>query len=108
MRLDNLQSTQIHHIVECLNKAGNTFKVYEVFDKESNMIGYFIINPTSGYIAQVETTEGDWVEVFHGIGQICQTVRINNVRDDRISLRNFLSKTGFQNTINQIKMEMQL
>jgi ribosomal protein S18 acetylase RimI-like enzyme len=92
-----------------ISMAGETYKAYNVFKKNKDEpIGYFIINPLNGYIAQLESKNNNWKSLFEGISQIQKEVRINNVKENRKQLLSYLKELKFENTINQIEMEMNI
>lgn len=94
---------------ETIRKAGEIYSVFSVYEKRGgNLIGYFIINQYNGYVAQVETVNGAWKQLFSGIGKIHKAIRINNIAEDRSDLLYFLKKINFENSINQIEMTMNL
>jgi GNAT superfamily N-acetyltransferase len=111
---DIVQYEAYHHYswdntYETISKAGKSYMVYNVFTKNENEpVGYFIINPSNGYIAQLESKNNNWKSIFDGISQIHQEVRINNVKENRTHLRSYISDLNFDNTINQIEMEMKI
>ncbi len=95
--------------LETIRKAGNQYKFFKVFDSlEKNYLGYFIIDTSSGYIAQLESKTKVWSHIFDGISQLNSSVRINNVREDRKDLIKYLNILNFDNTIDQIEMEMDI
>jgi len=88
-------------------KAGETYKTYVVFDlKDFDPQGSFIINPDTGYIAQLGVNDEKWGILFDGISQISKEIRINNVHESRKDLINYLNDIGIKNTIDQFEMEM--
>lgn len=89
-----------------IQKARDTYEVYTV--QNNNEIGYFIINPKNGYLAQIESKAGEWENIFSGISQIQKKVKIINIKENRVSLISYLKNSGFNNTINQIEMEMKI
>ncbi len=95
--------------METIRRAGASYQVYEVYKGSGKTaMGYFIINPDNGYVAQLEALDGDWEGVFDGISQIQTQVRINNVKEDRAQLISYLTKMNVENTFNQFEMEMEM
>ena len=94
---------------ETIAIAGDTYQTYKVFLKDqTKSIGYFIINPLNGYIAQLESKNHQWDYIFSGICQISKEIKINNIKDDRVQLLSYIEKIKLTNTINQIEMEMDI
>ena len=90
-----------------IGMSGETYKIYIVYGKdEVESIGYFIINTLNGYIAQLESKNNNWETLFEGLSQIHKEIRINNIKEDRVQLRSYLTELNFENTINQIEMEI--
>jgi len=74
-----------------ISKAGSMYKNYLVYEQADNsLLGYFIINPENGYLAQLElddeqqgVNEGEkWASLFRAIAQVNTAIRINNIRED--------------------------
>ena len=92
-----------------VRKAGELYISYKVLDSESKtVVGHFIMNPKNGYIAQLETYDGNWNQVFAGIHQISDTIKINNVHESRTELIGYLNQVGIPNVIDQFEMEMKI
>jgi len=92
-----------------IQKAEVAYKVFEVFDAPtSSPAGYFIINPSNGTIAQLETKTKNWPLLFDGISQVCSEIRIINIHENRIGLLNYLQASPLQNHLDQFAMEMSL
>ena len=95
--------------ISTIKKAGAAYKTYEVFDlNNEDSEGYFIINPKTGYIAQLESSKSNWEAIFSGIALVNKDIRINNVLSTREDLIHFLKSAGIENTIDQFEMEMKL
>ena len=64
-------------------KLLKTSLIVLMYSKRQNKIGYVIINPKSGTIAQFDLTNSskasDWLKLFSGIKSIIPTVKINNI-----------------------------
>jgi ribosomal protein S18 acetylase RimI-like enzyme len=94
------------------NSPIGTYRCYEVFNLEQEKIGFFVINPSSGYLPQFEiyqtSLSENWHLLFDGIAQISRVVKINNVDAKRTDQRTVLVDLGLENTINQYEMEREL
>lgn len=97
------------HSNEALEKISHTYDVYNVSRIGAETSGYFIMNPQSGYLPQVELTgeetAADYDLLFGGISLLRNNVRINNVDADRILFREALLRNGLENHIDQFEME---
>jgi GNAT superfamily N-acetyltransferase len=99
------------NVSNAVKAAGDIYQTYTVSDEKGNNIGYFVINPLNGYLAQFEVLNGkpeDWKILFSGISTISQNIRINNVDEQRKELVNTLLSLGLENHIDQYEMEMSL
>lgn len=87
----------------------NTYEQYEVF-KEQKAIGFFIINPQSGYLPQFEIHDSanpsHWQDLFDGIAQINRSLKIINVDARRTKLLEQLDQLALENNINQYEMDL--
>lgn len=98
-----------NNTLETIIANESVYDSYKVFGgPKTELIGYFVINPKSGYVAQLESIFGGWTKVFEGISQVNKSIRINDIDDTRIELLNFLNNHGFTNTVDQFEMEMML
>ncbi len=91
-------------------KASNgIYKTYLVTDCTYNSIGFFVIHPFSGYLAQLEVNQplerANWKKLFAGIRKISKTLKINNVDHRRVELLTILPELGLENHVNQFEME---
>ncbi len=91
-----------------IKRAGKIHQCYYIMTANEEAMGYFIINPRSGYISQVESFTGDWAPIFNAIGSYFRNFKINNIHSDRIELIQFLQYSGMENTINQYYMTMDM
>lgn len=89
-------------------RSGEIYRTYLVKDNNNDEKGYFIINPASGYIPQLECLNGRTGSVLRSIAGISREVRINNIDERRTDLIDTLIDHGLTNTINQYEMEMHL
>lgn len=97
------------HRNEAINLARKNYKAYS-FQCETGA-GYFILNPGTGYLAQLEIepeTAENYMQLLSGIRKISSAVRINNVDSRRILLRESLVKASLDNTVDQFQMRMGL
>lgn len=87
------------------------YEYYKVFSAESE-IGFFIIKPKDGMIAQIElyvpAIAENWNLLFAAIQSISKNVRMNNVDDRREDLIEGLKTVGLENHISQFEMEMMI
>ncbi|WP_282160359.1 GNAT family N-acetyltransferase [Ulvibacterium marinum] len=80
-----------------------------VVHKGSNRESYFVVNATTGYLAQFEVlveNEYSWERLFSAIAQISKTVKINNVDGTLNQKIDFLNHIGLINTVDQFEMEL--
>jgi len=96
---------------EAIDKSEeSTYQTFEVFDFKSQKIGFFVINPQSGYLPQFEIYERSrvqhWQVLFDGVAQIAEDIKINNVDVRRKSLVEALLGLGLRNNINQFEMQL--
>ncbi len=96
------------HTNDALAQLETEYETYFVVDNEHKILGYFIINPTNGRLAQVELETGGYDTITTAISQINKEVRIVNVDDRRVDLIENLLANGLENTINQYEMEMDI
>jgi len=90
------------------NAVSNRYQIFEVL-YNNQAIGFFVIHPESGYLAQFEcysTPSASWERLFDGIGQINTTLKIININTQRTELITALEGLGLQNSINQFEMLM--
>ncbi|MFK7936904.1 MAG: GNAT family N-acetyltransferase [Saprospiraceae bacterium] len=84
------------------------FKYYELQEAGAK-IGYFIINPTNGYLAQFELsayTPQNQALLTAAVSSIGEQIRINNVGAAMDNKINWLEAVGLKNTVDQYEMEM--
>ena len=112
----NINVNRDHHYAwECQRNAvilsGRNYSTREVYAKKQK-IGYFIIDVNNSYLVQYELYQPDntehWIYLFQGIRSMCPTIKINNVDVARTKLIAFLNASGFQNTIKQYEMYMDI
>lgn len=79
---------------------------YTVRDENLNdLIGHFILQPSSGRVVHLHADHNQWESLFDGIFNIVDSVKVNNVPNERIALRHFLDRNA-RNSINQYYMTM--
>lgn len=93
---------------DALLQPGNVYEAYTVMGDEHKILGYFVIDPTKGMLAQIEADAKDFPTFATAIHQISKEVRIVNVDDRRTDLIENLLANGLENSINQYEMEMSI
>lgn len=98
------------HTIESLRRAGSMYKVFAVYNRADEKIGFFVINPENGYIPQAglfpaNSSEDNWNQLMKSIGNISASIKMNNVDDRREELISTLERHGLENFINQYEME---
>lgn len=97
------------HSNEALQKISSSYEAYEVSRSNQPAVGYFIINPQSGYLAQFEITtpenDADYDLLLGGIALLKSNVRTNNLDAARTGHYNALLRNGLENHIDQFEME---
>jgi len=100
------------HCNEGIQKAGDAYQCYEVFNTTDFPIGFFIINTSINYIAQLELyaekNDANWNLLFSGIRKLKSSIRLNNIDQRRETLVAQLLRAGLENHINQFEMEMKI
>ena len=85
------------------------YSYFEVLDSTSH-IGYFIINPNSGNLAQFDLieskNESHWQILFAAIESVKTNIKINNVFNNLTDKVQAIKKTGLNNVIDQYEMEL--
>jgi len=94
------------------NSPKGMYVCYEVLNLEQEKIGFFVVNPSSGYLPQFEiykpNVSENWSLLFDGIAQISRVLKINNVDAKRRAQRSVLVSLGLENTLNQYEMERKI
>ncbi|WP_422860738.1 GNAT family N-acetyltransferase [Flagellimonas sp. S174] len=106
-RTDQSQYSWDNHIQTV---RSGPFVVY-VVHRGSDWESYFVINPTTRYLAQFEVlteTECSWERLFSAIAKISKTVKINNVDQSLKYKIDFLNHIGLTNTVDQYEIELLL
>ena len=88
-------------------KTGN-FKYYLVLS-DNMAVAYFIIDPSNGYVAQLEVlspTQTAWNRLFEAIHSISKHIKINNIDTKRSIKVRQMRSFGLTNTIDQFEMLM--
>lgn len=93
-----------------IRASGSIYKSYLLSDEVKRPVGFFVIQPFSGYLAQFEVNKPsekeDWKKLFAGIASISKTVKINNVDARRKEILSLLPELGLENHVDQYEMEM--
>lgn len=93
---------------EALLLLKDSYTTYTVHHPDKKLIGYFVINPTNGTLAQIESSSENIPLLLSGIQQVATSIRIVNVDESRMDLIQNLLNCGLENIINQFEMEMAL
>lgn len=89
-------------------------KEYDCWEMTNNteLIGYFIVHPTSGTITQLEVENQDWSKygaaLFNKIATIQSKVKINNLDEKDYAKIEYLQAVGLKNTIDQYEMKLKI
>jgi ribosomal protein S18 acetylase RimI-like enzyme len=94
-----------------IKASGSIYKSYSVKDESGTDAGFFIMNPSSGYVVQFEPN-GDHPskasQLLAGVNNIANVVKINNVDTNRTYITSSFLKAGLENFIDQYEMHMML
>ncbi|MBX2876105.1 MAG: GNAT family N-acetyltransferase [Saprospiraceae bacterium] len=90
-----------------IQTAGSIYTTYRVKNGGQD-IGFFIVNPKNGYLAQYEASSEDFPSLLAAVQSIHPTVRINNVDKERAETILFLLAAGLDNHIDQYEMVMKI
>jgi GNAT superfamily N-acetyltransferase len=88
-------------------EKGN-YKYFHVI-VDNQIQSFFVMNPTKGYIAQLEVfdqTELSWNTLFSAIQSLYKDVRINNIDGRLVDKIKAVQSAGLKNTVNQYEMEL--
>jgi ribosomal protein S18 acetylase RimI-like enzyme len=94
-----------------IKASGSLYKSYKVMDSGGQESGYFVINPLSGYVAQLDavTTSTDQaLKVLSGMASVANVVKINNIDTSRTPIISALLKAGLDNFIDQYEMQLSI
>jgi len=94
--------------IDAIQNSGDSYQAYSPVNGKGLPIGFFIIDPTTGYLAQLESSTENFDYLINGIAQVSEQVKLNNVDERRQELIQNLTNAGFTNTIDQYEMEMML
>jgi hypothetical protein len=118
MRRVSLEDVEIygndmHYSWDNTNKtietASEIYEAYVVLEQDSyTENGYFIINSEIGYVAQLDSFNKSWDQLFACISTISQQIKIVNIDVARYQLISYLEEKNAANVINQFEMEMTL
>ncbi|WP_422106150.1 GNAT family N-acetyltransferase [Winogradskyella sp.] len=88
--------------------AKGNYQYYHVYAADE-IKAYFVMDATSGYVAQFEVL-GDaplqWKILFTAIKSINREIRINNIDDRLTNKMRMVEAFGLENTFNQYEMEL--
>jgi ribosomal protein S18 acetylase RimI-like enzyme len=95
---------------ETLARTATSYRIRKVFAgaNTADWIGYYLLNPENGYIAQLEARSGFAATVLAGVQRHCASVKIHNVAAERTGLIEQLTRSGLDNTVNQYEMSLAL
>ena len=108
-KLINQQFYSWDNLKKAIEILKDEFRFFYVFEKDKE-VGYFILNPNNGYLAQFEWLKNNDnhspQKLFEGIRQINAKIRINNI-DARLEAKiEAVETAGLKNTIDQYEMEL--
>lgn len=93
-----------------INALKSVYKAYKVTEATTKDVGFFVIQPLSGYLPQFEldqpSEKENWQKLFAGISSVNNTLKINNVDSRREELIRMLPEFGLENHVDQYEMEM--
>lgn len=97
------------HTREAIKASGENYETFIALNADGEELGYFTINAHTGYVARLEKTPfATYEDITEAIKQFTKEVKINNVDETRIHLRNYLMQAGLNNNIDQFEMEMEI
>ena len=97
------------HTREAVTASGENYETFIVLSVDAKELGYFTINAQTGYVARIEKRQfGTYEDIIEAINQLTKEIKINNVDESRIQLRNHLMQAGLNNFIDQFEMEMKI
>lgn len=94
-----------------IKASGDIYKSYKVTDEGGSEAGFFVMNPSSGYVAQFEPSDSHpqkGSQLLAGMSTITSAVKINNVDTNRTYVISSLLKAKLENFIDQYEMHMML
>lgn len=94
------------HTHASLARVEEIYVVEEVLDTQGEILGWYVLNPTNGYLAQIESPAQRWEELFGALRRRTQFLKINNVAEERTKLIQALQSAGLNHTVDQFEMEM--
>lgn len=86
------------------------FSYFEVY-KNDEALAYFVINPSNGYIPQMDVYKNQemaWDILANGIAQVTPKVKINNVDSSLTEKLECIHKLGIKHVVDQYEMELDL
>jgi ribosomal protein S18 acetylase RimI-like enzyme len=97
------------HTSTTIKALEDAYKTYKVSSKQGHDIGFFVINPGTGYLAQMEPATDQTenaMQLLAGVASVSGTVKVNNVAAERKHIITALEQAGLDNFINQYEMQM--
>lgn len=85
------------------NRIEDLSDFYQLYYQDKN---YFVINPESGYVAQLESKDSNWQGLFNEMAKYSGVLKINNVDENRKDLIEFLNASQLTNVIDQYEMSL--
>jgi RimJ/RimL family protein N-acetyltransferase len=99
------------HVRKAILLQENQYELYEVAQDQEG-IGYFIINPHTGYLAQFDLNDRrlpmHWTLLFEGIAQVSSKLKILNIDVQEHAKIQIMEYLGLDNYIDQYEMELTL
>lgn len=87
----------------------DVYEAYVVLEQDGELDnGYFVINTEIGYVAQLDSFNKSWDQLFSCISTLCPQIKIVNIDAARYQLISYLDEHDATNVINQYEMEMTL
>ncbi len=97
------------HTSTTIRAMEDAYKTYKVSSKQGHDIGFFVINPATGYLAQMEPSTDQTenaLQLLAGVANVSGTIKVNNVAASRKHIISALEQAGLDNFINQYEMQM--
>lgn len=99
------------HVRKAILTQENQYELYEVAQEQEG-IGYFIINPQTGYLAQFDINDRrlpmHWMLLFEGIAQISRKLKVLNIDVKENAKIQIMEYLRLDNYIDQYEMELPL
>lgn len=99
------------HQPSAIFQAPDQYAVYEVLAEQGQLIGCFIIHPSTNRLIQYELavpdTKSNWQLLFAGVQQLTDTIRIINIDESREILIDSVADLGLDNFTDQWEMDVE-